>query len=257
VEICDFKAVDPETIYLELPIQAETRDRPFTAINMVSTVDGKATLEGHAGKIGSRTDRVVMRKVRAAYDVLMYGVGTLRAENVNPRVSDAIAERRLSLVLRPQPLRVVISASGNLPLDNKFFECPDEELIVFTTAAAGAETIRELREHGQVFVVGEVELDLHEVMRVLAQDLGIRSVLAEGGPSLNYSLFKERLVDEFFLTLAPRVFGGQRARTIIEGPEFLPEEVPAMELLSVYRAGSELYLRYRVLGPVPPPVPPA
>ncbi len=246
MEICDFKSIDLENVYRDLDYQVAPPNRPFTAINMVSTVDGKATIGGKGELLGSRVDREVMRRVRAPFDALMYGAGTLRVENVNPRVPVEIAEARQAKGMAPQLLRVVISASGVVPLENRFFQLPGAEPVIFTTSQAGEANIEKLKKVALVFVVGDKHLDLRQAMLILTRELGVRSVLAEGGPSLNHSLFKEGLVDEMFVTLAPKVVGGQKARTIVEGPEFLPDKIAALELISVYRSDSELYLRYRV-----------
>lgn len=199
--------------------------------------------------MGSRTDREVMRRVRAPFDALMYGAGTLRVENVNPRVPPEIEKARQAKGLAPQPLRVVVSASGGVPLENRFFQLPGAEPVVFTTSRANEASVQQLKKVALVFVVGDQHLDLRQAMLVLTRELGVRTLLVEGGPSLNYSLFKEGLVDEMFVTLAPKVVGGQRTRTIVEGPEFSLDEIAVLELISVYRSESELFLRYRVSKP--------
>ena len=74
----------------------------------------------------------------------------------------------------------------------------------------------------------------------------MRSVLCEGGPTLNASLLPYGLVDELFLSLAPALAGGADALTIVAGAP-LPELVPLV-LVWALEEGSELYLRYRLGG---------
>ena len=52
--------------------------RPLVAINMVTSIDGRAQLAGTAEGLGSRADRRLMRHYRAAFDAVGSGAGTLR-----------------------------------------------------------------------------------------------------------------------------------------------------------------------------------
>ncbi|MCA1740333.1 MAG: dihydrofolate reductase family protein, partial [Actinobacteria bacterium] len=66
----------------------------------------------------------------------------------------------------------------------------------------------------------------------------------EGGPSVNRSFIEAQLVDELFLTLAPKIVGGD-TRSLVEG-EPLPQDATSPSLASIYLSDSELYLRYRL-----------
>ena len=79
-------------------------DRPVVAINMVTSIDGRAQLGGTAEGLGSRADRRLMRLYRAAFDAVGSGVGTLRAAGVWLRVGNDLAARRGTLGLPPNPL---------------------------------------------------------------------------------------------------------------------------------------------------------
>src|SRR5204863_4855210 len=81
-------------------------------------------------------------------------------------------------------------------------------------------------------------------LQTLREEHGIRSLLCEGGPTLNSTLFAENLVDELFLTLAPTVAGAGEALTIVEGAPLPAAAV--LELQSVHEADGHLFLRYLV-----------
>jgi 5-amino-6-(5-phosphoribosylamino)uracil reductase len=74
----------------------------------------------------------------------------------------------------------------------------------------------------------------------------VRSLLCEGGPTLFGALLHERVVDELFLTLSPKLTGGGTGPTISSGPELMNPRGMSIEWL-LERNGS-LYLRYRVAG---------
>ena len=85
--------------------------------------------------------------------------------------------------------------------------------------------------------------DLPRLMAEL-HERGVRSVLCEGGPTLNSHLFAAGLVDELFLTMNPKVAGGAAALTIVAGRELV--EPVELDLASVAEAEGELFTRWRV-----------
>jgi riboflavin biosynthesis pyrimidine reductase len=88
------------------------------------------------------------------------------------------------------------------------------------------------------------ELTLTTVLRRLRSEFGVRSLLCEGGPTLFNGLLQERLVDEMFLTLAPKLSGGGAEPAITSGPE-LPD-LQTMSMVWALERDNSLYLRYRL-----------
>jgi riboflavin biosynthesis pyrimidine reductase len=86
------------------------------------------------------------------------------------------------------------------------------------------------------------ELTLTAVLRHLRSDYGIRSLLCEGGPTMFGALLHERVADELFLTIAPKLTGGGAGPTITAGPELL--ELEQLEPIWALERNSSLFLRY-------------
>ncbi len=156
--------------------------RPFVAMNFAATVDGRATIGGVSGPIGSSTDTEMLTGLRNRFDAVMIGAGTMRAERYS-----GLAQR----------------------------------LIVVESGPEGW-------------------VDLTALLRTLHEE-GIGALLCEGGPRLHASLQAAGLVDELFLTIAPKLSGGERAPRIVEGE--LPE-VAGLELLWLLEQDGELFARY-------------
>jgi riboflavin biosynthesis pyrimidine reductase len=76
---------------------------------------------------------------------------------------------------------------------------------------------------------------------------GVKRVLVEGGGTLNFSFFRENLVDEFYITVTPRILGGAAAPSPVDGKGFLRNSHVRLKLLSSRKDGDELFLRYRVV----------
>lgn len=192
--------------------------RPFIAVNMVSTADGKATLGGKTAAISADADRELFHHLRTQADGILVGAGTVRIEGYGKvtKTPELQAKREREGV-RAEALAVIVTRSGNIPDDTPL--------------------LRDARE--SVRMIGDLAGALGELRRE-----GVRSLLCEGGPTLNSSLFAEGLVDELFLTLAPAIAGAKETKTIVEGGA-LPETV-GLELLTAHEASGHLFLRYRV-----------
>jgi riboflavin-specific deaminase-like protein len=217
------------------PLLGEPRraDRPFLAINMVATVDGRAAVNGSAVGIGSSTDHRLMMELRAEADVVLHGAGTVRADPLSARVPRDLVQQRLALGLPAQPVGAIVTRTGNLPPVHPYYE---STTIVYVCS-----------DRSVALELPSVEIcRIHSVEEVLA-DLarrGVRRVLCEGGPTLNSALFGAQLIDEVYLTLAPKVAGGEDPLTVVKGPRFDP--MLRLELRSLVEHEGELFLRYAV-----------
>jgi riboflavin-specific deaminase-like protein len=214
-------------------------DRPYTATNFALTADGRATISGRSGPIGTATDTAMLVGLRTRVDALMIGAGTMRVERYGRVVGDPEKRaRREREGLPHDPLMVIVSARLDLPWDAELFTCGAGRVLIFTSADTEApETATPVR-----VVRHEEKVDLVEAMRYLRTERGIRGLLCEGGPHLHAQLIDAGLVDELFITTAPKLAGGA-------GPglaEGLPEAVRELELVSLLADGGELFHRYRV-----------
>jgi riboflavin biosynthesis pyrimidine reductase len=164
------------------PWEQSHDDRPFVAMNFAATIDGRATIGGVSGPIGSDADTSMLVGLRTRFDAVMIGAGTMRAERYSG------LEKRL-----------VVVESG-----------PDGRA------------------------------DLPALLRSLREE-GVRALLCEGGPTLHGSLQAAGLVDELFLTIAPKLTGGGAPPRILEGE--LDDVVP-LELAWLLEEDGELFARY-------------
>jgi riboflavin-specific deaminase-like protein len=221
------------------PWEQPRNDRPFVATNFAATVDGRATIGGVSGPIGSDADTEMLARLRTRFDAVMIGAGTMRAERYGRVVgSQEQRERRERLGLAHDPLMVIVSGRLDLPWEAPLFtEGAGRVLIVTSSEAEPPETatpLRVLRHDGLV--------DLDSALRHLREERGVRALLCEGGPHLHGELWAAGLVDELFLTIAPKLTGGDATR-IVEGLDVpLAEE---LDLTWLLEHEGELFARYR------------
>lgn len=213
-------------------------DRPYLVLNFATTLDGRAAISGKSGAIGSDTDTEMLQRLRTRVDAVMIGAGTMRAERYGRIVSDPqLRAYRERTGLVHDPLAVIVSNRLELPWDAGLFTDGGGRVVVFT---ASEEVPPETAT--PVTVVRHPEgVELDRALEWLLSERGIRSVLCEGGPTLHGRLREGRLADELFLTIAPKIAGGEGPR-ILEGA--LPE-VDGVELAWLLASESELFARYR------------
>jgi len=213
-------------------------DRPYLGLNMVSSLDGKATLDWRTKGLSSDVDRRLFHHLRTQADAVMVGAGTARAERYG-RITknDELRQKRVNEGLVPDALAVVVSGRLDLPPDLPLLNEPDQRVVI---ATGSDQELPGLKGDVEYARLGD---DLPRLMSYLKERHGVRSVLCEGGPTLNSYLFAADLVDELLLTLNPKVVGGASALTIVAGRERVEPLEPG--LVSVAEADGELYTRWR------------
>ena len=211
-------------------------DRPYLVLNMVTTVDGRATIAGRSGPIGNEADQDLFHALRTRVDAVMVGAGTLRAERYGRLVrKPERREARVSAGLAPDPLAVVVSGRLDLPKDLPLLHEPEQEVVVatFSKGDVPGPAISYLRFEGGA-------VDMRRVLAIL-RGRGVRSILCEGGPTLNAELLRAGVVDELFLCLAPKLAGEPDAPTMVSG---VLHEAQELKLLSLLESDSHLFTRF-------------
>ena len=212
-------------------------DRPYLVLNMVTTADGRATIGGRSGPIGNEADQDLFHALRTRVDAVMVGAGTLRAEKYGRLVrKPERREARVRAGLAPDPLAVIVSGRLDLPQDLPMLHEPEQEVLVATFSKeelAGAAAIRYARFNGGA-------VDIPRLLAIL-RGRGVRSVLCEGGPTLNAELLRAGGVDELFHCIAPKLAGEPDAPTMVTGVLHEPVE---MKLVSLLENQSHLFLRF-------------
>jgi len=221
------------------PWEESRNGRPFVVTNFAVTLDGRATIGGTSGAIGSDTDTAMLVGLRGRFDAVMIGAGTMRAERYGDMIPrQEVRDAREALGLPPVPLMILVSGRLDLPWDAPLFADGGGRVLIFTSSETEPpETtadVRVIRHEGSV--------DLAAALRQLRDEHNVRALLCEGGPRLHRQLWAAGLVDELFLTMAPRLTGGDGPR-IVEGS---PLPVTAeLELAWLLEENGELFSRYR------------
>lgn len=173
----------------------DPRSPEHLRLNLVSTLDGRAAgSDGTSESLTSRADRTILGVIRELSDLVLVGAESVRREGY----------------LRPKRAALaIVTASGDLHgsrLEQPGSARPDQPLLVITTDRGARQAAASLPS-GQILVFdGDGRLDLGEVVTALRR-AGFARIVAEGGPRIAAQLLDAGLVDEFCLTVMPRLGG--------------------------------------------------
>ncbi|MDX1976201.1 MAG: RibD family protein [Pseudanabaenaceae cyanobacterium bins.68] len=244
--------IDPKSLYsfeeLALPrngVKERGWVRPYILFNMVASVDGKTTTNGAGlAGLGAKIDRIIMRKLRSQVDGVLVGGNTLRIDPFVPTVTGDLLLERSQHFNQAQPWGIVLSQSGDLPLDHPFWRGGPR--LVITRQGLAKDQLQLLSQGAEVRQVSSDpqtgQLELKQVLTLLHQEFGIDRLLSEAGARLNRQLLPYG--DELFLTISPHLIGGDTNATLLSGEQLAPLQV--LKLKSCYRLEDHLFLRYRL-----------
>lgn len=225
---------------------------PFFYSNFVSTIDGKVQVRGEKAKlywpIGSELDFETLLWLRAHADVLIHGKNTaLGFHTLKTLAKEEFTEKRKMLGKNKDLIYMVLSNHPSDKLHQALQNPPKGIESVLVTNQQFHQPQPQGLKRVKILKVGNNNIDLHELNNYFSKN-NLQKILVEGGPTIMASFLKEKLIDEMFITIAPKIFGSENNRTLsmLEGHLFPPDKIPLFKLLSVKNINNELYLRYKI-----------
>jgi 2,5-diamino-6-(ribosylamino)-4(3H)-pyrimidinone 5'-phosphate reductase len=182
-------------------------------VNSAMTVDGKIATHQGDSAISSKDDLIRVHKLRDSVDGIIVGISTVLADN--PRLTIRLGRKRPK---ERHLTRIIIDSTGRIPIDSQILRTASKiKTIIAVTKLAHMNVIRKIKKTGAIVIVaGTHTVDLKKVVWTV-QRMGIKKILVEGGGEINWSLFRLGIVNELIVTMAPRIVGGRRAITLVEG----------------------------------------
>jgi len=198
----------------EIFIKYISNKLPFCIMKTAMTLDGKiATAIGDSKWISNEKSRAYVHELRQRLTGIMVGIGTVLSDD--PELTTR-REDKLSI----NPIRIIIDSKARLPLDSKVLKCDEKtKTIIATTEFAKESKLEAIKQKGAEIIVTPSKnnrVDLNYLMRKLG-DMGIDSILIEGGSTLNYSALEEGIVDKVITFISPKIFGGISGKTPVGG----------------------------------------
>ena len=219
-----------------------TTGRPFVIVKAGMTLDGKiATARGESKWITGEKARQHVHQLRSQVDAILVGRGTVVKDNPELSVRTGLRVQRNTQAR--QPVRVVVDSRLRIPITSKILRWPLEQpTIICTTRLAPKEQIARLRAlqvHVLVLPQKKGNVSLSACLSKLGE-LGMTSVLIEGGSELNAAMFQGGWVNQVQLYVAPRLLGGTDALGVIGGssPQQLSQAFPVTDL-TIHKLGED------------------
>jgi len=216
--------------------------RPYVILNAAMSLDGKIATYTGDSRMSSPADFRRVHRLRVSVDGIMVGMRTLLRDN--PKLTVKFAKDR-------KPYRIIVDSNAQTPLNSYVVRTAKEiPTIVAVTSKVPKNRIEILEQRGvKVLVCGKGRLVSVKILVRTLRKLGIRKILLEGGGALNWSMLSSGLVDEISVAIAPRILGGEKAVTLVEGKGIpLVKDGVKLKLLNTTKYGPDLVVRYKVLS---------
>lgn len=220
--------------------------KPYVILNAAMTLDGKIATKTGSSEISCPEDIIRVHELRKEVDAIMVGIGTVIADN--PKLT----AHKIDAELSDNPVRVIVDSKARTPIAAKVTNKDADTIIAVANNYKSdfiiSDRYQELKKRADIFFSGKDKVDLKALLTYLG-DKNIRTLMLEGGSTLNFSMIKEGLIDEIRVAVAPMVVGGVDAKSLFGGEGFDEmSEAVKLELKDNYRLGKDLILVYNVLG---------
>jgi 5-amino-6-(5-phosphoribosylamino)uracil reductase len=219
-------------------------DRPYVLLSCAMSIDGyidDATESRLLLSNDADFDRV--DAVRARCDAILVGAHTIRQDNPRLEVrSPARRDERIARGLPPSPIKVTLTAHGDLDPGASFFTAGDTDKLVYCASSAAQAARRRLDGLATIVDAGD-PVDLHPVLADLA-GRGVDRLLVEGGSSVHTRFLTAGLADEAQLVVAPFFVGDSRATRFVGDGAYPWNSRYRARLAEVRQLGDVVLLRY-------------
>jgi 2,5-diamino-6-(ribosylamino)-4(3H)-pyrimidinone 5'-phosphate reductase len=214
--------------------------KPHVILNAAMTLDGKIATRTGSSEISGKEDLIRVHKLRKDMDAIMVGINTLLADD--PRLT----VHKIEADPEDNPVRIVVDSKARTPLNFRILN-NDAPTIIATTENTDPEKTEALEKKATVLKCGKDRVDLKSLMNELSKT-GIKTLMLEGGSTLNYSMLEKGLVDEVRVCVAPMIAGGSNAKTLVDGEGIdKMKDAVKLKLKKSYGLGEDLILEYDVI----------
>ncbi|MBL0732565.1 MAG: bifunctional diaminohydroxyphosphoribosylaminopyrimidine deaminase/5-amino-6-(5-phosphoribosylamino)uracil reductase RibD [Desulfosarcina sp.] len=189
--------------------------RPFVTAKCAITLDGRiATKTSDSKWITGPASRKFVHGLRHACDAIMVGVETVKQD-------DPSLTTRLEGKKTLDPVRIILDTRLAVPENAKIFQLDSSaDTLIITGDSILKEKKERIEKKGAKVIEAPVKdglIDLYQLMDYLG-DIGITSLLIEGGSRVNASAFQSGIVDKIYFFYGPKILGGDDGVPVCRGP---------------------------------------
>lgn len=211
--------------------------RPKIILSAAISIDGKLATTTGDSKLSSKKDLIRLHKLRSKVDAILIGKNTVKKDD--PLLTVRYSKGK-------NPTRIILDSLGTISSNSKILQTSSEiKTIIAVCKKITKKNLEKLEKFPiDVMILGENQVNV----KSLLQNLGrrkIKTVLLEGGGSINWEFIKNNLVDELFITITPYILGGTDSISLVQGKGFdTILKSTKLRLKSVRRIQNDVVLHY-------------
>ncbi len=217
-----------------------TKGTPYVVMKYAMTADGKiATRTGASKWITGEKARNNVHESRRRYSGIMVGIGTVLADD--PLLTCRVEGGR-------DPIRIICDSSLRTPVTSNIVKTANEVSTIIATLNDDVREYKKYESRGIKIIKTASKMghiDLNDLMARLGE-MKIDSILMEGGGQLNFSALESGIVNKVQCYIAPKIFGGETAKTPVSGRGIsLPKDAFMLEKPKISMFGEDILIEWR------------
>ena len=213
--------------------------KPKVTLSAAITLDGKIGQKNKHIVLSSKADKIRVHKLRSKSDAILVGKNTV--EQDDPLLT-------VRYVKGKNPIRIILDSHGTIKNNSRIIKtCKSIPTIIVTSEIISKSNLNRLQKLPiDVIVCGKNQVNITSLLSILSKK-GIKTILLEGGGTLNRSFLKNNLINEMIIALTPYVLGSKNTISLFEGISFpsLKMKFP-LKLKNVQKCGNEIILYYKL-----------
>jgi 2,5-diamino-6-(ribosylamino)-4(3H)-pyrimidinone 5'-phosphate reductase len=213
---------------------------PKIILSAAISIDGKIATRTGDSKLSSKKDLTRLHKLRSQVDAIIIGKNTVNKDN--PLLTVRYSKGK-------NPIRIILDSHGTISNKSKILQTSNKvKTIIVVTKKITKKNLQKLKKFSvEIIIVGENQVNIKSLIKILSKRK-IKTILLEGGGTINWEFIKNNLVDEFFITITPFILGGKDAITLVQGEGFDKiTKSHKLRLNGIKRLENDLLLHYSKL----------
>jgi len=213
---------------------------PKIILSAAISIDGKIATRSGDSKLSSKRDLTRLHKLRSQVDAIIIGKNTVYKDD--PLLTVRYFKGK-------NPIRIVLDSCGTISNKSKILQTSNKvKTIIVVSKKITKKNLQKLKKFSvEIIIVGENQVNIKLLIKILSKRK-IKTILLEGGGTINWEFIKNNLVDEFFITITPFILGGKDAITLVQGEGFDKiTKSQKLRLNVIKRLENDLFLHYSKL----------
>jgi len=213
------------------------KSKPHVILSAAISIDGKIATRTGSSHFSSTQDSVRLHKLRSKVDAILVGKNTVLRDNPMLTVRHTKGKN---------PIRIILDSKGSLSKNSKILQTSNKiPTIIAVSKIIPKSNLEKLKQFPvEIIITGKKLVDIKSLLKKLS-DEKIKTVLVEGGGTINWEFIKNNLFDELIVTISPFLIGGNDAISFVQGKGFEKiSKSPKLRLKSIKRLKNHLVLNY-------------